>query len=274
MPSGTFAYVENNSGVQQLYQESTGSAITLNVTGGLGTWILKLAQFGKISQSIPFTPSSGGTFSFSPTLATDTFVNDTLANVVAYTDLNTTQKIYNYSSFFGTINQGMILGSVMSKAFGSLTIPQGLTLNQTAGSLFSVTSGVVTTKTSGLNEATTILSSANFTQGAATLSNNVTIRAANFDSEFLISFIYFDEIDDIFCIAINREFSTLLFIIRSFTLLEYALLFSLRSTIDAFSVAASNNLNKKSIGILNIAVKIVIITSIYIVIIILSFSLL
>ena len=185
MPNGTFVYVENNSGVQQLYQESTGSAITLNVTGGLGTWILKLAQFGKISQSIPFTPSSGGTFSFSPTLATDTFVNDTLANTIAYTDLNSTQKIYDYSNYYGTTNAGIIIGVVMAKAFGSLSVPSGLILNPTAGSLFAVSSGVVTTKTTSLNESVTILSNGNFTQGAATLSNNVTIRSANLNSELI-----------------------------------------------------------------------------------------
>ena len=184
LTSGSSIYVANASGTQIAYEASSGTSYTLETSGYTGTWTWKVARYGYATLSGTHSPAVATTTQ-SISLSTDSFIVDTLANVSAYTDLNTCQKIYDYSSYYGTTNAGIIIGSVMSKGFGTLTIPSGLTLNPNAGSLFAVSSGIVTTKTSGLSESITILSSGNFTQGAATLLNNVAIRSANLNSELL-----------------------------------------------------------------------------------------
>lgn len=186
LPSATSIYIANASGVQQVYVASSGTSYVYGLPAATsGSWTLSVAKYGYLPQSTTFSPSIGGVDSKTVSFVVDTYVVDTLSNVIAYTDLSSTQKIYDYSSYYCTTNAGIIVGTVMTKGFGTLTIPAGLTLNPSASSLFAVSSGIVTTKTSGLSETVTILSSGNFTQGAATLSNSVTIRASNLDSEIV-----------------------------------------------------------------------------------------
>jgi hypothetical protein len=116
----------------------------------------------------------------------DSFVSDTLVNVTAYTDLETTQKIYDYSRYFATTNTGIALGPQFTKGFGTLTANSAFTLDPLAVAMMAVSSGV-TTHTTGLNETATVVVTGNFTQGTATLSNNIKIRATNLDSELLFS---------------------------------------------------------------------------------------
>ena len=182
--AGSQIYVANQSGTQVEYVASSGTSYSLNTTGGTGSWTYKVAKYGFITQEGNFTPETSST-TITVTLLVDTYVVDILANVIAYTNLNSTQKITDYASYYGTTNAGIIIGSVLSKGFGTLTVPAGLTLNPTAVALFAVSSGVVTTKSSGLDESVTIISSGNFTQGSATLSNDVIIRASNLDSEVI-----------------------------------------------------------------------------------------
>ena len=186
LPSDSQIYIANGSGVQQQYIASSGTSFIYGLPAGTtGDWTLSLAKYGFISQTSIFTPSVGGIAEKIVSFTPDAFVVDTLANVIAYTDLNSTQKIYDYSNYYGTTNAGIIIGPVVSKGFGTLTSPAGLTLNPTVVALFAISSGVVTTKSSGLTEAVTIISSGNFIQGAATLSNDVIIRASNLDSEIV-----------------------------------------------------------------------------------------
>jgi hypothetical protein len=188
LPTDSSIYIANGSGVQQQYIASSSTSFIYGLPAGTtGDWTLILAKYSFISQSSIFTPNVGGVDVRAISFIPDAFVVDTLSNVIAYTDLNSTQKIKDYSSYFGTTNTGIIIGSVLSKGFGTLTVPSGLTLNPSAVALFAVNSGIVTTKSSGLAEIVTIISSGNFTQGAATLSNDVIIRAANLDSEIVFN---------------------------------------------------------------------------------------
>ena len=188
LPTASSIYIANGSGVQQQYIASSGTSFIYGLPAGtVGDWTLSLAKYGFISQTSIFTPSVGGVVDKAVSFIPDSFVVDTLANVIAYTDLNSGQKITDYASYFGTTNTGIIIGPVLSKGFGTLTVPAGLTLNPNAVVLFVVSSGVVTTKSSGLAEIITIISTGNFIQGTATLSNDVLIRAANFDSEIVFN---------------------------------------------------------------------------------------
>jgi hypothetical protein len=184
LASDSQIYIADGDGIQVEYIANSGTSYSLDTTGGTGDWTYKVAKYGFITQEGIFTPETSST-TITITLLVDTYVVDILANVIAYTNLNSTQKITDYASYYGTTNAGIIIGSVLSKGFGTLTVPAGLTLNPTAVALFAVSSGVVTTKSSGLDESVTIISSGNFTQGSATLSNDVIIRASNLDSEVI-----------------------------------------------------------------------------------------
>lgn len=184
LASDSQIYIADGDGTQVEYVASSGTSYSLDTTGGTGDWTYKVAKYGFITQEGIFTPETSST-TITVTLLVDIYVVDILPNVIAYTDLNSTQKITDYASYYGTTNAGIIIGSVLSKGFGTLTVPAGLTLNPTAVVLFAVSSGVVTTKSSGLDESVTIISSGNFTQGTATLSNDVIIRASNLDSEVI-----------------------------------------------------------------------------------------
>lgn len=178
-------YVSDNTGAQVAYVSSSGTSYTLDTTGGTGTWEWRVRKYGYEDQSGTFTPATSSESVIGAYL-TDAFVVDTLVNVTAYTDLQTTQKIYDYSRYFATTNTGIALPAQFDKGFGMLTANSALTLNPSAVALM-VVSGGVTTKTSGLAENVTVVVTGNFTQGSATLSNDVRIRATNLDSELLFS---------------------------------------------------------------------------------------
>lgn len=178
-------YVKDNTGAQVAYVSSSGTSYNLNTTGGTGTWEWRVRKYGYEDQSGTFTPATSSESVVAAYLV-DAFVVDTLINVTAYTDLQTAQKIYDYSRYFATTNTGIALPAQFDKGFGTLTANSAFTLNPSAVALMAV-SGGVTTKTSGLAESVTVVVSGSFTQGAATLSNDVKIRATNLDSELLFS---------------------------------------------------------------------------------------
>lgn len=178
-------YVKNGTGAQVAYIASSTTSYNLDTTGGTGTWEWRVRKYGYEDQSGTFTPATSSESVVGAYLV-DAFVVDTLTSVTAYTDLQTTQKIYDYSRYFATTNPGIALVAQFDKGFGTITANSALTLNPSAVALMAV-SGGVTTKTSGLAENVTVVVTGNFTQGAATLSNDVRIRAANLDSELLFS---------------------------------------------------------------------------------------
>lgn len=170
----------NNAGVEQLNILVDGSLeLPADATG---TWTYVIRKYGQQQITGSFVVD-GTTKSIVASYIPDTFVVDTLLNTQAYTDLNSSQKIYDYLSFYGNTSVGITSGVVASKGFGTLIVPGGLTLAPAAVDLVVVTGSQLTTKTSGLVEAVTLISSANILQGAATLSNDVQLRGLNFDSE-------------------------------------------------------------------------------------------
>ena len=167
------------------YVASSTTSYTRNIQAGqTGTWKWKVAKYGCQLATGTFTPLTGGINTVNVAYTTDAFVVDTQANVIAYTDLNTAQKIYDALANFGTTQVGMLLGSLATRGFGTLTVNGGLVLNASTTVNISVTSGILTTKTIALSEDVTLISTSNIT-ATATLSNDVKIRALNFDSEII-----------------------------------------------------------------------------------------
>lgn len=186
LTAGSSIYVANGSGVQQDYVASSGTSYTLDTTGGAGTWEVKVRRYGYQDQEFTSSPASSS-LTAAATYITDIFVVDTLANVQAYTDLEESQKIYDYSRYYATTASGMALPPLFVKGFGTLTADRAYTTNPTAANLLEVIGGAIVSKTSGLDESVTIVVSGAYTQGAATLSNSVKIRATNLNSELLFS---------------------------------------------------------------------------------------
>ena len=178
-------YLSDGTNTQVDYVSSSGTSYTYNSTGGTGTWTWRLRKYGYQDQTGTFTPATNSA-TVAALYLVDSFVSDTLVNVTAYTDLETTQKIYDYSRYFATTNTGIALGPQFTKGFGTLTANSAFTLDPLAVAMMAVSSGV-TTHTTGLNETATVVVTGNFTQGTATLSNNIKIRATNLDSELLFS---------------------------------------------------------------------------------------
>lgn len=186
--NGSTVYLADNTGAQRLLEINT-SATTYNVyiePGASGNWSAKLRKYGYQSTDVIFTPPGGGYFIGSDNVV-DTYVVDTLSNVVAYTDLETTQKVYDYSSYWMTTSDGITNSKPFAKGFGTLTANEPYTLDPVAAMMMTITTGTAITHTSGFAESVTILVTGDFTQGTATLSNSVQIRANNLDSELVYS---------------------------------------------------------------------------------------
>lgn len=186
--TGSTVYLEDNTGTQRLLVTNT-SVPQYNVyiePGATGNWKAKIRKYGYQSTDVTFTPPGGGFFIGSDNVV-DIYVVDTLANASAYTDLNTAQKIYDYSTYWMTTSDGIRYSKPFDKGFGTLTANQNWVLDPAAVTLLTLVSGTVTTKTSGLSEEVTLVINGSYTQGTAAVSNDVKIRANNIDSELLFS---------------------------------------------------------------------------------------
>ena len=174
--------VLDNLGVEQ-YNTTTDGTFELPANA-TGTWTYRIAKYGSQVIDGDFT-IDGTTKTIVPSYIPDTFVIDTLANVTAYTDLNGTQKIYDYQSYNLTTALGIAISTKLSKGFGTLSVTGALVFDANSSSLFDYTANILTVKTSAIAEATTIFATGNFTQNTSTISNDVKIRALNFDSEII-----------------------------------------------------------------------------------------
>jgi hypothetical protein len=170
----------DNLGVEQ-YNTPTDGTFELPASA-TGTWTYRIAKYANQLIEGGFT-IDGTTKTITASYIPDTLVIDSLVNVLTYTDLNSLQKIYDYQSYNLTTVLGIAIGSKLTKGFGTLYVTGAHTLNPSATSLFDYTANVLTTKTSGLAENSVLFNTGNFTQGTATLSNDVKIRALNLDSE-------------------------------------------------------------------------------------------
>ena len=101
--------VLDNLGVEQ-YNTTTDATFELPANAN-GTWNYRIAKYGSQVIEGNFT-IDGTTKAIIPSYIPDTFVVDTLANILAYTTLETSQKIYDYYAYF----LGTALGIATTKA--------------------------------------------------------------------------------------------------------------------------------------------------------------
>jgi hypothetical protein len=184
---GSIAIFDNN-GTRQYYQNAPADNIIVLPSTATGTWRYHVARYGFAFIQENFVVD-GGTKTINPDYNPDTFVTGDRVTTAAYTDLNSTQRIYNYLSYYSTTSEGIEYDPFYDKAFGSITINKNVTLNATAASVFSYNgTSLVTLKCTALNEDVLFVSSNNVTYiNGTTLSDDVRVRAANLNSELLMS---------------------------------------------------------------------------------------
>jgi hypothetical protein len=183
---GGYISIYDNVSSRQYYTNTDGT-ILLGSTA-TGTWTYKLARYGYgyLTGSFNVDPNVGGTINITPNYVTDPFVIAPLSSVQNYTDLNSSQKIHDYMSFFMTTSTGIEYGDLVDHSFGVLEFNYDLTLNATATSLIAFSGGIITVKSSSLNENITFIINGDFNQlNGNTISDGIKIRSNNLDSEFL-----------------------------------------------------------------------------------------
>ena len=186
----------DDTGTRQYFQNTDGTLILpANATGN---WSYKIARYGYqlLAGSFTVNPAVGGTIDISPAYTPDTFITQNDVSVVSgYTDLNTTDKIHDYLSYYLTTSTGINYGILDSESFGVLSFYGNLTLSNSATSVVEYTSGTNTLKlkSSSVNDSIIFVVASAFTQdGGNTIGDNLKIRASNIDSE-----LYFNNVQSI-----------------------------------------------------------------------------
>jgi len=180
--------IYDNTGTRQYYQNTDGAIVL--PSSATGNWTYRIARYGYqyIQGSFTVDPNTGANITISPTYTPDNFVTSNTTAVAAYTDLETTEKIYNYLNYWSTTSSGIDYTPFYSKAFGSITINKNVNLDATAASILTYNgSTLLTLKCSGLSEDVLFVSTGNVVaQNGTTYSDDVKIRATNLNSELIL----------------------------------------------------------------------------------------
>ena len=188
---GGYIALYDDADIRQYFQ-NTDSTLILPANA-IGHWSYKIARYGYqlVAGSFTVNPAVGGTIDISPAYTPDTFITQNNVSVVsAYTDLNSTDKIHDYLSYYLTTSTGIDYGILDSESFGVLSFYGNLVLSNTAASVVDYNSGTNTLKlkSSSLNDSITYVVASAFSQdGGNTIGDNLKIRATNIDSEFYFS---------------------------------------------------------------------------------------
>lgn len=181
----------DDTDTRQYFQNTDGTLILpANATGN---WSYKIARYGYqlVAGSFTVNPAVGGTIDIAPSYIPDTFITQSDVSVVSgYTDLNGTDKIHDYLSYYLTTSTGIDYGILDSESFGVLSFYGNLTLSNSATSVIDYNSGTNTLKlkSSSVNDSIIFVVASAFTQdGGNTIGDNLKIRASNIDSEFYFS---------------------------------------------------------------------------------------
>jgi hypothetical protein len=184
-----------------------GSGDTTLILGGnavTGDWTYKAVKYGYLISSGSFfiDKDVSSVSTVSPTLIVDSSITVTDVNtVIAYTDLNTNRKIYDYLAYYKTTIDGIDYGDIATRALGAIIFNKGLILDKTSASMVSVDLTNLTIKSSKIDEDFTIYSSGDFVlSNGSEITDKVRIRASNIDSELIVigitELILYPSLDD------------------------------------------------------------------------------
>ena len=203
-PNGGSVAIYNDSGIRQYF--ITSDSTVLLPFDATGTWSYRIAKYGyySIYQTFLINTTTGTTINVNPNYVSDLFISEPNPVAVStYNNLDTPDKIHDYLSYFQTLSTGIDYGDLENESFGTIIFDSNLTLDATAASIVTYSSGTLTLKSTSLVGSIIITVNGNFNQSNGnTISNDIKIRAANLDSE-----IYFNNIDyaTLFPSAIDRD---------------------------------------------------------------------
>ena len=142
--------VLDHLGTEQ-YNQTTDGSYELPVTA-TGTWSYKVVKYGEKPVESTIT-IDGGTKAITPTYIPDPVIVDTLANVQAYTSLETTQKIYDYYSLYLASAAGILLDKTVTLGVSLLDLGAFTLANSAVGIAGNVI-GINTATISGVDVLT------------------------------------------------------------------------------------------------------------------------
>lgn len=196
-PGASYVAMNNTTKATILFGvNNTGTAQTYPIffpPGSAGTpvYVARKNYLNQLSYEV-ITLASGGMWYTFVDIPDEGITETTLATVQAYTAIETTSKLYDYISAFQLTEAGLKLGAIVTRAgpllqFGAYS---GV-VNQSAASVFNITSNTITLKATGLagtSRYTTIIATPPATWEANTNEIiSVEIEDANGDSSVTIS---------------------------------------------------------------------------------------
>ena len=169
LTAGSQIYVADGLGNQIAYVGNSGTSYTLDTTGQTGVWSVKVARYGYIAQTGSHLPAIASTTLLITLIPDASITQATKATVAAYTTLANLDKLYDYSAYYETTNEGIVYPRVITKAGTSASANSyNVTLNN-SGSVWSFNgSDLSIYSTFTLAGGTTITGSL-FTSGTVTL---------------------------------------------------------------------------------------------------------
>jgi hypothetical protein len=152
-------YVEDNSAVQKYYSATATGTVTVYIPPtGTGSWYYAVEKYGNQRQSDFFT-FSGGLKSIIVKALTDTGISVTNQSTVsAYTSLNTPDKIYDYVAYLRLSVPHISYGQIVFKNGTALDLQDAsMLVNQSAVDVasFNFSTKLLTVKSSSLGIGTT-----------------------------------------------------------------------------------------------------------------------
>lgn len=178
LTAGSQIYIEDGTGTEVAYVASSSTSYILDTTGQTGVWSVKVARYGYVAQTGSHLPAIASTTLLITLILDASITQGTKATVAAYTTLANLDKLYDYSAYYETTNEGIVYPRVIVKAGTSASAnTYDVTLNN-SGDVWSFNGTELSIYSTFTLSGGTTITGALFTSGTVTLTgaqSNTTI---------------------------------------------------------------------------------------------------
>ena len=150
---GSSIVIYDGSGVTKLFQQevtTAGDYPYYIAPGTTGTYTWAIERYGYQRQSGSFAANTGGLLFYEPIYVEDVGITETTqATVAAYTEIENSEKFYDYTAYFRLGEQGIKIGQMVTRSGTSIEVQSGLShviRKSPSIAVYAVTGGVITTK--------------------------------------------------------------------------------------------------------------------------------
>jgi hypothetical protein len=150
---GSSIIIYDGSGVTKYFQQevtSAGDYPYYIAPGTTGTYTWAIERYGFQRQSGSFAANTGGLLFYEPIYVEDVGITETTkATVAAYTEIENSEKFYDYTAYFRLGEQGIKIGQIATRSGTSIEVQSGLShvIRKTPSiAVYAITGGVITTK--------------------------------------------------------------------------------------------------------------------------------